>query len=80
MDEIENQFQNVDEAKRFISSCGDPVVREVLWKAYSILTLSMAPHGPAGRFDVLFFARVLAEMLKDRDRLARVLSGDLTDE
>lgn len=77
MDEIENQFLNVEKAKEFMNSLTDPVDREVLWRAYSVLTFSMAPHGPDGQFDVLFFTRVLAEVLKDRDDLLRVLSGNL---
>jgi hypothetical protein len=80
MNEIENQFLNVDEAKEFMNSFADPVDREVLWIAYSVLTFRTAPHGPSGKFDVLFFARVLAEMLKDRTRLLRVLSGDLNED
>jgi hypothetical protein len=80
MDEVENQFLNVDEAKEFMNSFADPVDREVLWTAFSVLTFRMAPNGPDGLFDVLFFTRVLAEMLKDRARLLRVLSGDLTED
>lgn len=40
----------------------------------------MTPPGQAGAFDVLFFMRVIAEMLKDREQLIRVLSGDLSEE
>lgn len=73
-------FLNQEEAKEFMNSCEDPIVREVLWTAYATLGFKMAPNGPDGQFDVLFFTRVLAEMLKDRARLLRVLSGDLTED
>ena len=80
MSEGESLFVNVDRAKDFLNACVDPVDREVLWTAYATITFRMAPHTPDRPFDVLFFTRVLAEMLKDRDRLQRVLSGKLDEE
>jgi len=80
MDEVENLFINVDRAKDFMNACVDPVDREILWTAYATIIFRMAPHGPDRPFDVLFFTRVLAEMLKERDRLRLVLSGKLDEE
>lgn len=80
MDETENQFANVEEAKDYINSCLDPVDREVLWTAYSTLIFHMGPSKIAGQFDVLFLMRILSEMLKDRERLLRVLSGTSPEE
>ncbi len=73
-------FLNQEEAKQFMNSCEDPIVRDFLWNAYATFLFKMAPNAPDGQFDVLFFTRVLAEMLNDRARLLRVLSGDLTKD
>jgi len=40
----------------------------------------MGPSEIASQFDVLFLMRILEEMLRDRERLVRVLSGDLSEE
>ena len=79
-EEIESQFLNCEEAKEFLNLCSDPVTRTLLWTAYGVLTFHMTPYGPDGKFDVLFFIRTLAEVFKDRDRLLRVLSGDLSED
>lgn len=80
MTDIVNQFLNVAEAKEFMNSFVDPIDREILWTAFASLTFRMAPHAPIGQFDVLFFIRVVAELLKDRARLQKVLSGDLIED
>src|SRR5262249_16746511 len=74
MDEVENLFINVDRAKDFMNAFVDPVDREILWTAYATIIFRMAPPAPDRPFDVLFLTRVLAEMLKERDRLRLVLS------
>ena len=79
LEKSECMFLNVEQAKDLINSCGDPVDQEVLWTAYATLTFRMAPIELAGKFDVLFFIRVVSQMLKDRDQLQRMLSGDITD-
>ena len=80
MDETESQFANVEEAKDYINLCPDPVDREVLWTAYSTLIFQMGQSEITGQFDVLFLMRILSEMLKDRERLLRVLSGPPPEE
>ena len=76
----EHVFINQEQAKDFMGSCGDPVVREILWKAYATLTFRMAPRGPQGAFDVFYFIQIVDEMLKDRQEMLRVLSGEPEDE
>jgi hypothetical protein len=80
LQEVPNQFLNQDQAQEFINSCSDPIVRNFLWEAFATLTFRMAPHGPDGQFDVLFFTRIIATMLNDRDRLRQMLSEELSEE
>lgn len=55
-------------------------MREVLWTAYFVLGFKMArvAEPTAKPFDMLFCFQMLATLLEDRDRLSRVLAGDLT--
>ncbi len=80
MTEPDSPYLNVEAAKEFANASTDPVVREVLWTAYSVLVFRMTGENLDGKFDVLFHFKVLAEMLKDRDRLRRVLGGDFSDD
>src|ERR1051326_2228391 len=75
----ENLFVHVEEAKEFINACGDPVDREILWTAFATLSFQMAPAELVGTFDVLFFVRVVAEMLKDREHFMRLFSSNPTN-
>src|SRR5262249_2140676 len=80
VEKADSSFIKVDEAKAFINSCSDSIDREFLWRAFATLTFYTTSIESTGQFDVLFFVRTLAEMLKDRDDLLRVLSGRLSDE
>jgi hypothetical protein len=80
MSEPDGPYLNVEPAKDFANACSDPVVREVLWTAYGVLVFNMTGTPLEGKFDVLFSFKALVEMLKDRDRLSRVLAGDFSDE
>ncbi len=73
-EECESMFLNVDAAKDFINACPDHVDREVLWMAYATVTFRMAPSRLDSKFDMLFFVRVLTEMLNDRAQLLSLLS------
>jgi hypothetical protein len=79
VEQSQSMFLNVEPAKEFINSCKDPADREILWTAFGILGFRMAPAELAGTFDVLFFARAVAELLKDREHLRQILSGNLMD-
>lgn len=79
MAEDTTDFLQVDEAKQFMNARTDVIEREILWMAYAKLLFRMAPNGPAAPFDVLFFMRLLSELMKDRAELIEVLSGNLSE-
>ena len=80
MDETESQFVNVAEAMDYINSCPDPVVRDILWTAYSTLIFEMGPTEITGQFDVLFLMRLVSQLFKDRERLLIILSGTVPEK
>jgi hypothetical protein len=75
MNETENQFLKVAEAKKFINGISDPNEREFLWAAFGTITIEMAPAEVSGQFDVLFFMQVLSRLAADKEGIERLLQS-----
>lgn len=71
---------NCEEAKEFIKSVPDSADREALWLAYGVLGLGMSGVDAAGKIDVLYFMKVFAKVLEQRDELLRILGTHDTHE
>jgi hypothetical protein len=67
---------NHQKAKEFLDQLDDPVVQALIQDAYSkIFTEGITDF--EGEFDLLFFYRILAAFLQDREALAKALRGEL---
>lgn len=67
---------NHQKAKEFLDHLEDPIVRALIQDAYAKI-FSEGLAAPEGEFDLLFFYRVLAAFLHDREGLARALRDEL---
>lgn len=69
---------NQKEAMEFIDSIDDPITGTLVGEAYtSVLHSRLSLDGD---FDMLFFAKAMAEFLKDRERLASKLKGEFEED
>ena len=65
---------NHEAASAFVNSIEDPIVNGLLRSVYQTICLSEA--APEGEFDLLYFARIMEDFLRDREWLAKALRGD----
>ncbi len=65
---------NQREAKAYWDSIEDPVVQAIIQAAHA--RIFSGDLQCKGEFDLLFFYQVLEGVLHDRERLARVLTGE----
>jgi hypothetical protein len=72
------KFINHEPASAFLNSIEDPIVQGLVRYAYQTLCLSDAVV--EGDFDLLYFARIMEEYLRDRERLAKALLGDFGED
>lgn len=66
---------NHHQAKEFLDHLGDPVVQALIQDAYAKM-FSEGMTDFEGDFDLLFFFKVLAAFLHDREGLAKALRGE----
>jgi hypothetical protein len=62
--------------KEFLDQLDDPIVRALIQDAYAKI-FSEGITDFEGDFDLLFFYRILAAFMHDRQGLARALRGEL---
>jgi hypothetical protein len=67
---------NHQKAKEFLDHLDDPIVQALIQEAYAKI-FSEGITNFEGEFDLLFFYRILAAFLQDREGLARALRGEL---
>lgn len=67
------QLINQDLAQQFRASIADPIVRGLCTTAFSQLLLTEEEYD--GDFDVLFYTKMIYELVKDKDTLLRELQG-----
>jgi hypothetical protein len=72
------KFINHEPASDFTNSIEDPIARSLVRYAYQ--TLCMSDAVVEGEFDLLYFARIMEEFLRDREALARSLRGEFGDD
>jgi len=72
------KFINHEAASAFLNSIDDPIVQSLVRFAYQ--TTLMTDAVVEGEFDLLYFLRIMEEFLRDRERLAKALMGDFTEE
>lgn len=64
-------------AKEFLDSIPDPIVRSLIDYAYGNIFIEDLNEGLEGDFDVLFLFKILKALLRDRERLAKALTGEV---
>jgi hypothetical protein len=67
---------NHEKAKAFLDHLDDPIIQALIEDAYAkIFTEHIGEF--QGEFDLLFFYKVLAAFMRDREGLAKALQGQL---
>ena len=72
-------FINHAAAMKFKDEIQDPIVRNLVMRAYGTLIFEVAPVEVQGQFDLLFFFKVLEAFLRDREGRAQELLGEDRD-
>jgi hypothetical protein len=70
---------NHDKAIEYLDSIADPIVRSLIEYGYGKIFVEDLTKGLEGDFDLLFFFRTLEALLRDRERLAEALTGEVED-
>jgi len=68
---------NHHKAKEYLDSIPDPTVQALIQYAYGNIFVEDLNDGLEGEFDVLFLYKILEALLRDRERLAKALTGEL---
>ena len=69
------KFINYEEAIDFNNQIEDPIVRELVTRAYGTLIFELSPIKVDGQFDLLFFFKVLEKFLSDLRDPESLISG-----
>ena len=67
---------NHQKAKAYWDTIPDPVVQALIQQAYNQI-FAGRPIEFEGEFDLLFFYKILESFLRDRERLAKALAGEM---
>ncbi len=70
---------NHDEAFEYLDSIPDPIVQSLIQHAYGKIFMEDLIRNLEGDFDLLFFFKTLEAFVRDRERLARALTGETQD-
>ena len=73
-------FINKDKAFDYLNTIQDPIVRELVARAYGILAFEVAPVDVDGDFDLHVFFVVMERFMRDREALASELRGETSIE
>lgn len=68
------EFINHQASGAFIKSIHDPIVRDMVLLSYQVLCMS--DKNVEGEFDLLFFAQIMEEFLRDRELVVKRLRGE----
>ncbi len=68
---------NHHKAKAFLDTISDPIVRSLIEYAYGKIFMEDLNDGLEGDFDLLFLYKILEALLRDRERLAAALAGEV---
>lgn len=68
---------NHHNAKEFLDGIPDPIVQALIQYAYGNIFVEDLNDGLEGEFDVLFLYKILEALLRNRERLAKALTGEL---
>jgi hypothetical protein len=68
---------NQHKAKEYLDSIPDPIVQALIQQAHGNIFAENLLDDLEGDFDLLFFYKTLAALLRDRERLAKALTGEL---
>ncbi len=66
---------NHDKAKEFWDTISDPIVQALIQYAHCLI-FTKVPYDFEGEFDLLYFYKILEAFLRDRERLAKALTGE----
>jgi hypothetical protein len=69
---------NHQKANEFLNSIPDPIVQSLIDYAYGKIFMEDLHEGLEGDFDVLLLFKILEALLRDRERLAKALTGEIT--
>jgi hypothetical protein len=69
-----DEFFNHQAASAYLASIEDPILQSLVRSSYQ--TICLADFRPERSFDLLYFAKIMREFMKDREGLARSLRGD----
>lgn len=70
---------NHDRAVEYLDGIDDPIVQSLIQYAYGKIFMENLIADLEGDFDLLFFFKTLAATLRDRERLAKTLLGEVQD-
>jgi hypothetical protein len=70
---------NHDRAIQYLDGIGDPIVQSLVQHAYGQIFVEGLIDDLEGDFDLLFFFKALEALLRDRERLAKALTGEIQD-
>jgi hypothetical protein len=70
---------NHDKAIEYLDSLADPIVQSLIQHGYGKIFTEDLINGLEGDFDLLFFFKTMEALLRDREMLARALTGEVQD-
>jgi hypothetical protein len=70
---------NHDKAMGYLDTVADPFVQLLIQYGYEKIVMEDLISGLDGDFDLLFFFKTLEALLRDRERLAAALVGEVED-
>jgi hypothetical protein len=70
---------NHDKAIEYLDSLADPIVQSLIEYGYGKIFVEDLINSLEGEFDLLFFFKTLEALLRDRERLAEALTGEVKD-
>ncbi len=70
---------NHDRAIQYLNGISDPIVQSLIQYAYGKIFMEDLLDDLEGDFDLLFFFKTLEALLRDRERLAKALTGEVQD-
>lgn len=70
---------NRDKAVQYLDRIADPIVQSLIQYAYGKIFMEDLINDLEGNFDLLFFFKTLEALLRDRERLAKALRGEIQE-
>ncbi len=70
---------NHDKAIEYLDRIPDPIVQSLIPYVYGKIFMEDLIHDLEGEFDLLFYFKTLEALLRDREQLARALTGEIQD-